>query len=202
MQARGGKTMIGNVKLKIENGKWVAVVGGRWSVVSAFLFSLFTIHCSLFTAAAQTGGTFDLSHSVIASGGESNSTGGTFTVSGTAGQHVAGTASNSSPARFDLHGGFWFQNLAPTAAAVSITGRVTTANGQGIRGVRLTLNSPNDARRTAITSTFGYYAFDGVEVGHTYVLEIASKRYTFASPTRIFSLQDEVTDMDFTAEPQ
>lgn len=151
---------------------------------------------------AQTGGTFDLSHSVIAGGGESNSTGGTFNVSGTAGQHVAGTASNSSPAQFDLHGGFWFQNLAPTAAAVSITGRVKTANGQGIRGARLTLTSPNGALRTAVTSTFGYYAFDGVEVGQTYVLEIASKRYTFQNPTRVFSLQDHVTGMDFTAEPK
>ncbi len=149
---------------------------------------------------AQTGGTFDLSHSVIAGGGESNSTGGTFNVSGTVGQHVAGTASNG--ATFDLHGGFWFQNLAPTAAAVSITGRVTTSNGQGIRNARVTLTAPNGARRTAITSTFGYYAFDGVEVGHTYVLEIASKRYTFTNPTRVFSLQDHVTGMDFTGEAQ
>lgn len=80
-------------------------------------------------------------------------TGGTFNVSGTAGQHVAGTTSNG--AIFDLHGGFWFQNLTPTAAAVSITGRVTTSNGQGIRGTRLTLTSPNGSRRTATTSTFG-----------------------------------------------
>lgn len=151
-------------------------------------------------AAAQTGATFDLSHSVIAAGGGSSSTGGTFNVSGTAGQHVAGTASNGGT--FDLHGGFWFQNLAPTAAAVSITGKVTTAYGQGIRGVRLTLTAPNGARRTATTSTFGYYALDGVEVGQTYVLEIGSKRFTFANPTRVFSLQDTVTGMDFTAEPQ
>ena len=79
---------------------------------------------------------------------------------------------------------------------------MTTANGQGIRNARLTLISPNGARQTAITSTFGYYAFDGVEVGHTYVLEIASKRYAFQNPTRVFSLQDHVTGMDFTAEPQ
>lgn len=164
------------------------------------LFVLFTVHFSLFTAAAQTGGQFDLSHSVIAAGGGSSSTGGTFNVSGTVGQHVAGTSSNGST--FDLHGGFWFQNLAPTAAAVSITGKVTTANGQGIRNARLTLTSPDGAIRRAITSTFGYYAFDGVEVGHTYVLEIAAKRYAFANPTRVFSLQDTLTDVDFTAEPQ
>lgn len=155
---------------------------------------------SVVNLSAQSGGTFDLSHSVTATGGGSNSTGGTFNVSGTVGQHVAGVASNGGT--FDLRGGFWFQNAAPTAAAVSITGRVTTAHGNGIRSARLTLTSPDGARQTAITSTFGYYAFDGVEVGHTYVLEIASKRYTFANPTRIFSLQDELTDMDFTSLPQ
>ncbi len=173
----------------------MAIFGSRLS----FFLSL-CLCVSVVNLPAQTGGTFDLSHSVIAGGGGSNSTGGTFNVSGTAGQIVAGTASSSSPARFDLHGGFWFQNLTPTAAAVSITGRVTTSNGQGLRNARLTLTSPDGARRTAITSTFGYYAFDGVEVGQTYVLEIGSRKYTFANPTRIFSLQDHVTDMDFVAE--
>jgi hypothetical protein len=42
----------------------------------------------------------------------------------------------------------------------------------------------------------------GVEIGHTYVLEIASKRYTFMHPTRDFSLQDTLTDVDFAAEQQ
>ena len=172
------------------------VVSAPWAVVSALILCLcaFVVHLP-----AQTGGTFDLSHSVIASGGGSASTGGAYNVSGTAGQDVAGVA--SSGATFDLHGGFWFQNLAPTAAAVSITGRVTTSDGSGIRGVRLTLTSPDGARRTAIASTFGYYAFDGVEVGRTYVLEIAAKKYTFTNPTRVFSLQDHITGMDFTAEP-
>ena len=172
------------------------------SITCHLSFVTLCLCASVVNLQSQTGGTFDLSHCVIASGGGSNSTGGTFNVSGTVGQNVAGVSSNSSPARFDLHGGFWFQNLAPTAAAVAITGRVTTANNNGIRNARLMLTSPDGARRTTITSTFGYYAFDGVEVGHTYVLEIASKRYTFANPTLIFSLLDTLTDMDFTAEPQ
>lgn len=149
---------------------------------------------------------FDLSHNVIAGGGESNSTGSaggrTFNVSGTIGQGVAGVSSNSSPARFALHGGFWFQNLAPTAAAVAIMGRVTTANGHGIRKARLVLTSLDGARRTTITSTFGYYAFDGVEAGNTYLLEIFTKKFTFANPTRVFLLQDTVADMDFVAQPE
>lgn len=188
------------INAKSQKAKNRAGVGNRCSVAGAVLL-LVTVHCSLFIAAAQTGGTFDLSHSVIASGGGSNSTGGTLNVSGTAGQHVAGVASNSSPARFDLHGGFWFQNVAPTAAIVSITGRATTPDGNGIRGVRLVLISPNGVIRSVITSTLGYYAFDGVEVGQTYVLEISSRKYVFANPTRIFLLQDHVSGMDFTADP-
>lgn len=174
-----------------------------------FLTRLLVVSCIAFAGVseqAQTNPPYDLSHSVIAGGGESNSTGTiggrTFRVDGTIGQTAAGVASNSSPARFDLHGGFWFQNFAPTAAHVAILGRVTTASGNGIRSVRLTLTAPNGTQRSATTSTFGYYAFDNIEVGHTYVLEIVSKKYSFVNPTRVFNLQDQVTDMDFTAEPQ
>lgn len=204
----GGATLSGTLTRNAVNGQATFIdlslnVVANGYRLRATLASLPQANSNLFNI---TEASFDLSHWVIAGGGGSDSMGGTFpgilNVSGTVGQHVAGTASNSSPAQFDLHGGFWFQNLAPTAATVSITGRVTTANGQGIRGVRLTLTAPNGARRTATTSTFGYYAFDGVEVGHTYVLDIAAKRYTFANPTRIFSLQDHVSGMDFTAQPQ
>lgn len=146
---------------------------------------------------AQTGGSFDLSQSVVAGGGGSNSVGGTFNVSATAGQHAAGTISNGDT--FAMRAGFWDQYLGPTAALASVSGRVATAGGQGIRGVRVTLTAPDGSVRRTITSTFGYYAFDGVEVGNTYVLTVAAKRYTFPEPTRIFSLQDSVTQMDFVA---
>lgn len=95
-----------------------------------------------------------------------------------------------------------FNVTGPTAAEVSITGRVLTADGQGIRNVRLTLTALDGTRRTVTTGSFGYYAFDGVEVGQTYVLEVASKRYTFANTTRVLNLQDHVSGLDFTAEPQ
>ena len=185
-----------NAKLKMQNA--------RLFFICHFLFLALCLCVSVVNLQAQTGPPFDLSHSVIAGGGSDSTgmtAGRTFRIDGTVGQHVAGVSSSSSPARFDLHGGFWFQNVAPTAAAVSITGRVLTANGQGIRNARLTLTSLNGTRRTAISSSFGYYAFDGVEVGRTYVLEIASKRYIFANPTRIFILQDQVTDMNFISEP-
>lgn len=177
------------------------VISGRLSVFRVLFLMALCLGVSAVKNAAQTGGPYDLTHNVIATGGGSNSTGGVFSVSGTVGQHAAGVSSTSIPPQLDLHGGFWFQKLAPTSAGVSISGRVTTAAGDGIRGVRLVLTSPDGTRRLATTATFGYYAFDGVPVGNTYVLEISARRYTFANPYRVFSLQDHLTGVDFTAMP-
>jgi hypothetical protein len=181
----------------VVSGRW-SVAGGQWSVIGLFLLTAF---CLLPAVHAQTGGPYDLTHNVIATGGGSNSTGGVFSISGTVGQPAAGVSSTNFPPQYDLHGGFWFQNLAPTSAGVSITGRVTTAAGNGIRGVRLVLMSPDGTRRLATTTTFGYYAFDGVPAGGTYVLEISARRYTFADPSRVISVQDHLTGVDFTALP-
>ncbi len=89
---------------------------------------------------------------------------------------------------------------APTAASVSVSGRVRTANGRGLRGAVVSLTDSNGLTRRAISSSFGYYRFDDVEVGRTYIVSVRSKRFIFADPTRILNLQDEVTDFDFTAE--
>jgi subtilisin-like proprotein convertase family protein len=99
--------------------------------------------------------------------------------------------------------GWGLQFLAPTSAEASISGRVTTANGSGIRNaiVKLTAGRLTEPRYVA-TGAFGSYMFDGLAVGETYVLQVSAKRFRFAQPSRIFTLQDNVTDMDFTANPQ
>jgi hypothetical protein len=51
--------------------------------------------------------------------------------------------------------------------------------------------------RTATTNNFGYYRFDDVEVGQTYVFNVVSKQYQF-SP-RLVSPDDAITDLDFIA---
>jgi hypothetical protein len=167
-------------------------------------FSLFVFlgfACFVNTIQAQIGGTYDLSYSVIASGGGSNSTGGTFSVSGTIGQPSAGTISTGS--NFSLRGGFWtFDSLVPTAALVAISGKVTTANGQGVRNVRVTLTNGNGLIKSTQTTSFGNFRFDEIEVGQTYILEVSSKKFTFANRTRILSVQEEIADADFIADVQ
>jgi hypothetical protein len=78
-----------------------------------------------------------------------------------------------------------FEVLSPTAATVSISGRVTTATGRGIKSVRLTLTDSNGQVRTAMTATFGYYQFTDVQVGQTYILSATGKQYTFSQPTQV-----------------
>jgi len=151
-----------------------------------------------FAAFSQTGGPYDLSHNVIASGGGSNSSGGSFSVDGTIGQNIAGT--NSTGGQFSLRGGFWaFQQLNPTAAMVSVSGKVTTANGLGIRSVVVTITSPNGSSRSIVTGTFGRFRFDDVEAGSSYIISIISKRYRFDEPTRFINVVDNITELIFVA---
>ncbi len=101
-----------------------------------------------------------------------------------------------------IDGGWGLEFVGPTAAQASITGRVTTADGLGIRNAEMVLtgNSLETPLRVT-TSSFGYYNFDGLEIGETYVLTVNSRRFTFQAPSRVISLVDNAVDMDFVAQP-
>jgi hypothetical protein len=86
---------------------------------------------------------------------------------------------------------------APTAAHVSISGRVTTADGSGVRNVTVTLTDVDGNSRNALTSTFGYYRFEDVPAGATYVITPQSKLYHFSS--RVVTVLDDLTEVDFIA---
>ena len=165
-------------------------------------FILIVVALQTLMPAAQTGGSYDLTHSVIASGGGSNSTGGTYRIDGTAGQPIAGVQSTNGA--FNVRGGFWpVHQLAPTAAGVSVGGRVMSAEGLGISRVILTLTSLSTGEiRTVLSSSFGYYRFADVRAGQMYSVVVQSKRYSFDPDTRVISVVDELTDIDFVASQQ
>jgi len=62
------------------------------------------------------------------------------------------------------------------------------------------ITDQSGATRTVKTGTFGYYRFNAVEVGEIYILTVANKRFTFANQTRIISVTEELTDVNFIAE--
>ncbi len=156
--------------------------------------------CFSAIALGQSGGNFAITQSVIASGGDQQSTGGAFSLDGTTGQSLAGE--NLSGGTFGVRGGFWLPAFAPTAAMVGVSGRVKTARGNGIRNVIVILTDKSGAFRTTRSGTFGYFRFDGVEVGGTYIFSIASKRYVFSQPTILRTVQEEITDLEFIATDQ
>ncbi len=91
--------------------------------------------------------------------------------------------------------------LSPTASNVSIGGRILTYNGRGIGNVRITLSDAGGSVRTAMSNPFGYYNFTDIEAGQTVIVSARSKRFYFGSPTRVVSVSDELTSVDFTALP-
>ena len=99
-------------------------------------------------------------------------------------------------------GGWGIQFLSPTAAPVSVSGRVLTASGRGIRNVKVTISGGDLAEpRTMYTGAFGYYSFTGVTAGQTYFVTVEPKRYTISQPTRVVNMLDSIADLDFVADP-
>jgi hypothetical protein len=135
--------------------------------------------------------TFTLEKAVVSNGGGLSS-GTTFSVEGTSGQTAAG---QNSGATYRLQGGFWNSNLAPTAAALSLSGRVFASSGGGLRNAVVFLTERSGLTRTARTTTFGYYRFEGIEAGQTIVIGVRSKLFRFEP--RVVTLSEDLADVDF-----
>jgi hypothetical protein len=82
---------------------------------------------------------------------------------------------------------------------VSLSGRVVTSGGSGIRGVRLTLMDVNGVERQAYTNTFGYFWFDEVRAGQTYVLSAHGRKTVFQQSSIIIAATDNIDDLEFVA---
>jgi len=92
--------------------------------------------------------------------------------------------------------------LAPLAAEAVINGRVLTADGRGIRNAIISVAGGNLTQPIFVrTGSFGYYSIEGLEAGQTYVLTINSKRFIFSNPSVVVTLEDNVSEVNFTAEP-
>ncbi len=82
-----------------------------------------------------------------------------------------------------------------TSAGVTVSGRVTTARGQGLRSAEVFMTDTNGNRRKVLTSSLGYYQFEDVDAGQTYIMGVSSRRYRFTS--RALQVSDNLADVDF-----
>jgi hypothetical protein len=64
---------------------------------------------------------------------------------------------------------------------------------------RVTLTNQDGEVRSALTSIFGYYRFDDVAAGETYVLSAEHKQYRFDS--KVINVNENLSEVDFVASP-
>ena len=62
-------------------------------------------------------------------------------------------------------------------------------------------NSAGESR-IAQTGSFGYFRFENVRVGETYVLTVYARRFTFAEPSRIIALTDDLTEVNYISDSE
>jgi hypothetical protein len=87
--------------------------------------------------------------------------------------------------------------LAPTAASVSVSGRVK-AGRRGVSNAVVQLTSQSGEIQTARTNFFGYYSFRDLAAGETYIINVYSKRYQF-NP-QVVNLTEDLDELNFTAQ--
>ncbi len=84
------------------------------------------------------------------------------------------------------------------ATPVMISGRVTAPDGRGLANTVVSMTDSFGVRRTATTSSFGYYTFDNVRIGETYLIGVNSRRYRFRP--RQLQIDGNLTDIDFVGQ--
>lgn len=92
--------------------------------------------------------------------------------------------------------------ITTTAAGATVSGRVM--NGKtGVRNAIVRLQNFDGTEIQAVrTNSFGFYQFSDVPVGSSYLVSVSAKGLTFLPDTHIFTLLDQLTDVDFVAQEE
>lgn len=84
---------------------------------------------------------------------------------------------------------------APTAASVSISGRVITPRNFGLTNASVTLTDSQGNARTIRTGKFGSFRFTDVAAGETYIISVSARRYTFAP--QVITVNEDIEELIF-----
>lgn len=94
-------------------------------------------------------------------------------------------------------GAFEVQN-APTAGLVTVGGRVTNRSGRAVANARVSMTDAAGETRYALTNPFGFYRFQKVPAGETYVFRASAKRYEFAP--QVLTVNGDADDLNFAGQ--
>lgn len=76
----------------------------------------------------------------------------------------------------------------------SISGRVLTPDGAGIRNTMILL-SGEDGIRYSLSGSFGFFSINDVPTGKNYALDVAHPRFIFAYPAEIIKIHSDITGL-------
>ena len=83
----------------------------------------------------------------------------------------------------------------PTAAGVSINGRVLSGYGRPVSRAIVTLTDQNGETQTASTNSLGYYRFDDIPSGQIVTISVTAKGWTYEP--RVINLNESISGVDF-----
>jgi len=91
---------------------------------------------------------------------------------------------------------------APTAAPVSVSGRVIVGRGKSIiRRARISLlDTSTGVTRTTQTNSTGNYRFDELEIGRFYIVRAEIKNFAFTPENYFLQLTEDREDINFSGE--
>ena len=92
------------------------------------------------------------------------------------------------------------ERLAPTAGAVSVSGLVTSFRGDPIYGALIKLSGPSGLIGMVRSNPFGYFRFENVPAGASYVVETRHKLYAF-QPVLV-GVSDEISGLSIISTPE
>jgi len=90
--------------------------------------------------------------------------------------------------------------LVPTAANVSVSGQVLSANGERINRAIVKITDQSGNSRTASTNSFGNFRFDGLPSGQIYTVGVSAKGFDFN--TEVLNVTDNVVGLILRANPE
>lgn len=89
-----------------------------------------------------------------------------------------------------------FETLIPTAASATVSGRVTNGKS-GVPNAQVYISGQNGMLKTVTTNSLGYFSFDEIQVGQTYIVSATAKSYQFNS--RVVNVMEEISDLELVA---
>ena len=85
----------------------------------------------------------------------------------------------------------------PTAANVSVAGKVITVKGSPLRGALIKLVANDGSERSAFSNSFGYFKIDEVAVGQTYIALVTKPKMSFEPASIAINVLDDIDDLHF-----